>query len=367
MSFVGLAPARPASVNRIAAAARGFSPNWFTATMGTGGLSLVLHAAPIALPGREALATGLWVFNIGLFAAMSALYAGQWLFYAQEARRALHHPVMSMFFGAIPMGLATIVNGFIAYAPSVWAIPVAEPLWWFDVALSVVSGLAVPYLMFTRHEHRLERMTAVWLIPIVAAEVAAASGALLAPHLDAERAYLVVLTGYALWAFSVPLAMSVLAILFLRLALHDLPEREFGASGWLALGPIGTGALGLLLLGADAPAVFAAHGGASVGEVARGLGVIGGLILWGYGLWWLGLALLKTQRYLRGGLPFNLGWWAFTFPLAVYTLATFALARATGLAAIGVFGDALALGLAAMWAIVAARTAALLVAKALDA
>ncbi len=195
MSYVGLAPAGPAGVNRIAAAARGFSPNWFTATMGTGGLSLVLHAAPIALPGREALATGLWVFNIGLFAAMSALYAAQWLFYPQEARRALHHPVMSMFFGAIPMGLATIVNGFIAYAPPVWAIPVAEPLWWFDVALSVLCGLAVPYLMFTRHEHRLERMTAVWLIPIVAAEVAAASGALLAPHLDAERAYLVVLDG----------------------------------------------------------------------------------------------------------------------------------------------------------------------------
>ncbi len=70
---------------------------------------------------------------------------------------------------------------------------------------------------------------------------------------------------------------------------------------------------------------------------------------------------------MRDGLPFNLGWWAFTFPLAVYTLATFALAHATGLAAIGVFGDALGLGLATMWAIVAARTAALLVAKALDA
>jgi hypothetical protein len=29
----------------------------------------------------------------------------------------------------------------------------------------------------------------------------------------------------------------------------------------------------------------------------------------GYGAWWLGLAGLKTIRYLREGLPFNLGWW----------------------------------------------------------
>jgi tellurite resistance protein TehA-like permease len=159
--------------------------------------------------------------------------------------------------------------------------------------------------------------------------------------------------------------MSVLAILFLRLALHDLPERESGASGWLALGPIGTGALGLLLLGGDAPAIFAANGLASVGEAAKGLGVIGDLILWGYGLWWLGLALLKTRRYLAQGLPFNLGWWAFTFPLAVYTLGTFALARATGFGLFALFGEALAAALAAMWALVAFRTIAMLAAKAL--
>jgi C4-dicarboxylate transporter/malic acid transport protein len=270
---------------------------------------------------------------------------------------------MSMFVGAIPMGLATIINGLIAFAPSATTIPLAEALWGLDAALALASGLATPYFMFTRQEHRLERMTAVWLIPIVAAEVAAASAAQLAPHLAADRAYLVLLAGYALWAFSVPLAMSVLTILFLRLALHDLPERELGASGWLALGPIGTGALGLIALGADAPAIFAARGLAPIGEIAQGLGVIGGLLFWGYGLWWLGLALLKTLRYLRDGLPFNLGWWAFTFPLAVYTLATFALARATGLGGLEGFGDVLSLSLVAMWALVAARTVAMLVSK----
>ena len=351
-------------LRRAAAAARAFTPNWFTVTMGTGGFALVLHAAPLALPGKEALAAALWSLNIVLFAAMTALTAAQWLFYPQQARDVLCHPVLSMFFGAAPMGLATILNGLLIFAGPGWPVRLAEALWWIDVALSCASGLGVPYLMFTRHQHRLERMTAVWLIPIVAAEVAAASGGLLAPHLDPDRGYQILLISYALWAFSVPLALSVLAILFLRLALHDLPEREFGASGWLALGPIGTGALGLILLGADAPAIFAAQGLASVGETAKGLGVIGGLLLWGYGLWWLGLALLTTRRYLREGLPFNLGWWAFTFPLAVYTLGTFALARATGLGLFEVFGDALALALAAMWSIVATRTAALLVAKA---
>ena len=339
---------------------RNFTPNWFTATMGTGALALTLNQFPLPLPGLRAVAESLWLGNIALFALFSLLYAARWLLFPREAALIFRHPVMSMFFGAIPMGLATIANGFLAFGPDFLgmgsAVSVARVLWQADAAMSVVCGLAVPYFMFTRQEHSIEKLTAVWLLPIVASEVAAASGGLLAPHLAAPEAFLVLILSYALWACSVPLAMSVLVLLFLRLALHKLPERDLGVSAWLALGPIGTGALGLVLLGTAAPAIFAANGLATVGDVALGLGVIGGLILWGYGAWWLGLAVLKTARYLRDGLPFNLGWWGFTFPLAVYSLATLALARVTGLSLFGFAGGGLTVCLAIFWVIVASRT-----------
>lgn len=164
--------------------------------------------------------------------------------------------------------------------------------------------------------------------------------------------------GYALWAFSVPLAIGILVILLLRLVLHKLPERDMAASGWLALGPIGTGALGLLLLllGNNVRGVFAAAGLEKVEDVAFGLGLIGDTILWGYGLWWLLLAALKTARYVRDGMPFNLGWWGFTFPLGVYSLATLALAHATHLAFFLAAGEVLVIALAAFWILVATRT-----------
>jgi C4-dicarboxylate transporter/malic acid transport protein len=296
-----------------------------------------------------------------LFAAFALLYAARWAMFPREAQRIFQHPVMSMFLGAAPMGLATILNGFLAFGPAMIgdarAVGIAKALWWIDAALSLACGLAVPYFMFTRQNHGIERMTAVWLLPIVAAEVAAASAGLLAPHLGTSEAFTVLMLGYALWAYSVPLAMSVLVLLFLRLALHKLPEREMGASAWLALGPIGTGALGLLLLGADAPAILGANNLAEVGKTAQGLGVIGGVILWGYGVWWLGLAVLKTIRYIRVGLPFNLGWWGFTFPLAVYALATLALGRTTGLGFFAVIGEVLVACLAIFWGVVASRTA----------
>jgi C4-dicarboxylate transporter/malic acid transport protein len=324
-----------------------FTPNWFTVTMGTGVLALTLNQFPIPLPGLH---------SIALFTLFSLIFAARFLLFFDEARGVFAHPVISMFFGAIPMGLATIIIGFLAFGEPLFgaiAVSFAHDLWWLDVLLSVVSGLLIPYLMVTRQEHRLETMTAVWLLPVVAAEVAAASGALLATHLSAQDAFAIVILSYVLWAYSVPLAMSILVLLFLRLVLHKLPEREMGVSAWLALGPIGTGSLGLLLLGDGAPAIFAAHG---IGDVAYGVGLIGGLMLWGYGVWWLLLALLKTIRYIREGLPFNLGWWGFTFPLGVYTLATLALARLTQLAAFTVIGGVLALCLAVLWVIVASGT-----------
>jgi len=340
---------------------RQFTPNWFTVTMGTGGLALALHQFPLALPGLDAAARALWLVNIVLFVLFSLLYAARWLLFFDEARRIFHHPVMSMFFGAIPMGLATIINGFLVFGIPLWgdaAVSLARGLWWLDAGLAVACGALIPFLMFTRQEHRLETMTAVWLLPIVAAEVAAASGGLLVPHLPPGEAYAVLILSYLLWAYSVPLAMAILVLLLLRLFLHKLPPSDMAASGWLALGPIGTGSLGLLLLGGNAPALFAARGLASVGEAAFGLGVIGGLLLWGYGAWWLMLALLKTGQYLRHGMPFNLGWWGITFPVAVYALATLALARVTGFAFFSAVGGALVAVLAIVWVLVAARTVA---------
>ncbi|NWF07628.1 MULTISPECIES: TDT family transporter [Pseudomonas] len=339
---------------------RQFTPNWFAATMGTGVLALALAQLPFSLPGLHVIAEGLWLFTIGLFVLFSLLYAARWVMFFHEARRIFGHSTVSMFFGTIPMGLATILNGLLLFGLPRWGsevIPLAEALWWLDVAMALACGVLIPFMMFTRQEHSIDQMTAVWLLPVVAAEVAAASGGLLAPHLADAHAQLVMLvTSYVLWAFSLPVAFSILTILMLRMALHKLPPANMAASSWLALGPIGTGALGMLLLGGDAPAIFAANGLPGVGEMANGLGVVAGITLWGFGLWWMLIAVLITLRYLRAGIPFNLGWWGFTFPLGVYALATLKLANLLHLSFFSVFGSVLVLALTLMWLIVAKRT-----------
>lgn len=157
---------------------RQFTPNWFTATMGTGILALAINQFPAGLPGQHGLGTLLWLANIALFLTFCGFYGARWVLFPQEAARIFGHSVMSMFFGAVPMGLATIVNGFVAFGPDLVgdaALTIARGLWWLDAVLAVACGIGIPFTMFTRQSHSIEKMTAVWLLPIVAAEVTAAS------------------------------------------------------------------------------------------------------------------------------------------------------------------------------------------------
>jgi len=154
-----------------------------------------------------------------------------------EARRIFGHSTVSMFFGTIPMGLATLLNGLLLFGLPRWGagvVPLAEALWWLDVAMAVACGVLIPFMMFTRQEHSIDQMTAVWLLPVVAAEVAAASGGLLATHLaDAHGQLVMLVTSYVLWAFSLPVAFSILTILMLRMALHKLPTPTWPRrAGW---------------------------------------------------------------------------------------------------------------------------------------
>lgn len=96
---------------------RQFTPNWFAATMGTGVLALALRQA---VPGLSGMAEALWLLTIGLFVLFSVLYTARWVMFFDEARRIFAHSTVSMFFGTIPMGLATILNGALVFGVERW-------------------------------------------------------------------------------------------------------------------------------------------------------------------------------------------------------------------------------------------------------
>src|SRR3546814_8180464 len=88
--------------------------------MGTGVVGLALAQWPGNVPGLRVLAEGLWLFNILLFVLFTGLYTARWVLFFDEARRIFGHSTVSMFFGTIPMGLATLINGLLVFGLPRW-------------------------------------------------------------------------------------------------------------------------------------------------------------------------------------------------------------------------------------------------------
>ncbi len=338
---------------------RHFTPNWFTVTMGTGVVALILAEFGIFSSLFWQLGAGLWLFNTVLFIFFCVLYGLRWVLFPQEAKQIFSHPTMSLFLGALPMALATIINGCLKFGVEFNAdifIQVAQALWYVDVLLAVGIAWAVPICMYSVQKHALKDMSALWLLPIVACEVAASSGGLLLQHIVMGQQAVGILFGsYMLLGMSILPAFAILTILMLRLALHQLMPKELAISCWLALGPIGTGALALLVLGVEAPQVLATLALQDLGVFFHQAGILGSLILLGFGLWWWGIAVLNTLKYAKN-LPFNLSWWGLTFPFGVFTLAVFNLAHQTHFAGLSHIALGFSSILIMLWMLVMSKT-----------
>ncbi|MDA8116451.1 MAG: C4-dicarboxylate ABC transporter [Actinomycetota bacterium] len=340
-------------------------PALFTATMGTGITSVVAAHLSSATPVRW-LGMALFAINAALFAALVGLYLARLRHDRRQLLKDMEHPRDALFFGAVPMGFATLVNASAIYLPRLLHhVPVIglTGAWGIDVAMAALSGLAVPYYMFTRHSGHTAEVSVFWLLPLVPSEVAAASGGLLIGILPPgyrEAVWVISLVSFAL---SVPIALSVLALVFQRFALHGLPPNTQAASANIAIGPLGTGSLALVELAKDFnPAWF--HAGAGAHSAAVLLGVVGGLILWGYGLWWWILALMAAARLFVENHRFDVGWWGLTFPLGVFTLSGYAIGAYYSIGAFTVIAIVQSAILVATWAVVASHSTARLVAAA---
>lgn len=207
-------------------------------------------------------------------------------------------------------------------------------LWWIDVWLSLAACISMPFVVTSRHKPNLQSITAAILLPIVPTIVAAASGGIIAEILPNHgHAITTLVVSYILWGIGECFSACVLALYFLRLTIYSLPAKEVIVSVFLPIGPLGQGGFGIQQLGKVALTLipetktFGALGIRPTlpGEVLYVTGVFLGMVMWGFGLVWLSFALISIGT--TKNIPFNMGWWGFTFPVGVLTSCTGLLAE----------------------------------------
>ncbi len=330
-------------------------PAWFTSIMGTGILAICATISPIAIPLGRAIGVALWSADTVLFAVFVVLWVVSGVRTPQALVALLRDPVRAQALGAPPMACFTIAVGFLkigeTFLPPAPCIAAAQMLFCIGVAGSIASAFAVPYLMFTQHELSSEMMLGSWLLPVVPPIVASVPAALLSPTWpQAIRGDMLALA-YALLGIGIILAAMIIAIFYARLTIHKVPGDALVTTTWLVVGPLGQSIAGIIALGSAARAVWP---GLGPGLATAGLAY--GVLVWGFAMYWLAMALALTLRAAREHLPFNLSWWAFTFPVGVLTAGTDALYLQTHAHLFGFVSLLLLALLATMWSLVAFKT-----------
>ncbi|CAD6443435.1 de0cef8f-ec8b-412b-afe1-d6da64ca230e [Sclerotinia trifoliorum] len=208
---------------------RNFTPSWFSVTMGTGIVSILLHNLPYNGAWLKYISIVIFVLNIFLFCTFLLVSLLRYILYPQIWKAMIRHPAQSLFLGTFPMGLATIVNMIVfvcvpAWGP--WVVDLAWTLWWVDAVISVATCFYLPFVIMSLHTVELSTMTAAWLLPIVAPIVASASGGIVASVLpNPQHALWTLIISYILFGTGFPLAMTILVIYFQRLTVYKLPHE----------------------------------------------------------------------------------------------------------------------------------------------
>jgi tellurite resistance protein TehA-like permease len=185
----------------------------------------------------------------------------------------------------------------------------------------------IPYTSFriTKHEHSHQKMTSVWLLPVVTLIVASSVGGELAQALHPHSVTCALTTiAFAIFILSIGLALAlmILTVYFARLVLYGFPQGLSIVSCFIPLGPCGQAGFSVIIIGQfmkEALSVPGSRspflGSAQTGEVVFVLCVCISFILWAFATMWLVYALLGIQHIVRRTrISFELAFWGMIFP-----------------------------------------------------
>jgi C4-dicarboxylate transporter/malic acid transport protein len=336
---------------------RHLGPNWYAAVMGTAIVASAGAALPVDVRGLRAACTGVWALSAVLLAAVVTARAAHWVRHRDQARADLLDPAVAPFYGCLSMAVLAVGAGTLTLGGDVvggdTAATAGFVLFGAGTLLGLVIAVAVPYLMIARHRITPGSASPVWLLPVVAPMVSASTGPLLVPHLPPgqwREAMLIACS--AMFGLSLLATLLVLPVVFARLLHHGPLPLALTPALFLVLGPLGQSTTAADKLADAAPAAVAP-------AYASGLGVLAvahGVPVMGFALLWLAPAVAMVLRAARRGMPFTMGWWAFTFPVGTCVTGSAALAERTGLVAYEWLAVALYAFLVTAWAVAGALT-----------
>ncbi|KAK4548671.1 hypothetical protein LTR36_009582 [Oleoguttula mirabilis] len=327
--------------SRVSVIIEDFTFLWFTLSMNTGILSIIMHELPYQFNGLGILSTIMFVFNIVLFAAMFTVLMLRCILYPRAIVKACSTNLTELvMMGAVPIAWFTIVAqvGLTAstatWGGHAWFL-VAYVMWWVGTFVMCIVAITVIVVIAKTDIVNVESLNPSMVIPFVGTATDAVVGAILINYshgVTARLAIPVIIVSYILAGIGFFAAGIIYAAYFIRLINHGLPPPPQTPGLVLLVGPCGQSAAAAQLLGTAASTYFGQYAKgtflqASAGSTLRVVGVLLGLMFVGLGLLFAAFSIyIIVEAAVKRQHQYSLMWWSTIFPMATVNTAFIAFA-----------------------------------------
>lgn len=293
--------------------------------MGTAGLAISWMSACEVVGAPELIGDVLGWLATALFVCLLAIYAAKIFFHPRQVVQEFRHPVQINYFPAVSIGLLLLA---IIWTPSF--VGLARWMWRFGAGLQLLLTLVVLSSWINDSRYEVKHANPTWFIPVVGNIIVPAAGVRFAP-VDVNWFFFTV--GLIFW-------LILMTIVFYRLFFHEPLPIPLKPTICILIAPPAAGFLVYLML-------------------TNVLDTFARMLFFCAAFLTL-LCGLNTVRFV--GLPFSISAWAYSFPLAAMTLATFEMNRRTGSSFYGQLAWALLALLTAVVSVLTVKTSMLVMA-----
>ncbi|KAI6838858.1 hypothetical protein KC332_g4826 [Hortaea werneckii] len=323
-------PAAPRS--RISLIIEDFSFIWFTLSMNTGILSILMHQLPYQFYGLGIISTILFVFNIVLFIVFFILLLLRCIMYPQSLVQTCSTNISELsLMGAVPIAWFTIVAQVgLTVSNASWGgqafFIVALVMWWIGTAVMLtISCVVIVVFSKTDIVNATTTLNPAIIVPFVGTTTDALVGGVICQYsggVNARLAIPIIVTSYMICGLGFFVAIIIWAAYFVKLMNSGLPPPPLTPSLFMLVGPAGQTAAALQVLGAAAKTYFGAYDKgtflqAQPGEMLATLGVVLGLFILGIGLLFAFFAVyIILETTFKRQQKYTLIWWSTIFPMA---------------------------------------------------
>jgi len=334
---------------------RWFSPRWFIFVMGTGALANIYQL----IAGKpEGFLHGIAVFFLTLaiavfFTALVFLIV-RFIVGMDCILKEWRHASLIQFYSTISIAAAVCATGLfnvpLSFVSKGFAYNLAVTFWWISLTVGIFFIFFTPIKVTNGNHAQPRRALGFWFLAPVGLFVLVFAGNFWA-LLMTNQAHIknILFLNTLILGIAIPLTTIIYTLVLFRALFYNFPRRDVAPSFMIGVAPVG---VAIVAINTIIPVL--AKSGVSIiapGTLAPFVKVIS-LLLWGFGLWWLIYALITIALYmLKQGVPVTLGYWAFIFPPAAYTIATLILAKSLSLPLLRKFAVVLTIVFTLWWAV----------------